>query len=329
MPTTITNANANLSAINNFGKRWRITIVTLPSNGLQDNLVFESDTWTPEPLEIEFEVNQSVSPIGEIGGYWFAVISLYNLDQPTEQIVLRQGMTVKLEAGYQVGPGFGTIFEGTLYQPTWERLNGVDTKLTLHCIVGILENTNNFVSFNTAAGLVQKEIVSRMIQTPNIAYPLNGDNVVFQTPIKQTRGSVYFNQPGAYLAAMAAYDTSNVWITQQAINIRQLVDATEVDTLLVSQQTGLIGTPQQTQDGVEIRINLDARVLLRTQVQLSPGTNIKQLERIQGNFPTILDADGKYAVAVVRHLGNSRSDLWETVITGIAFIGSRLGLSAQ
>lgn len=318
MPTT------NVSTVNNFGKAWKLTIKTVPDDDANQQVITAfSDSWTPEPLEIEFETYQTIE-----NAYWFADISIYNLNTPTTQIVLKQGMIVQLEAGYQNKIGYGTIFEGTLFQPTWERVNGINTKLTLHCIVGLIENTNNFVAFNTAAGLTQREIVSRMAASPNIAYPLNVDNVVVPDKTQTTRGNVYFGQPVPYLQQIATQNTSNLWITNLAANIRALVDATEVPTILVSPTNGLIGTPQQTQDGVEIRINLDARPILRGQVQLSPDVNIKQLQRVQGNYPTILDAQGKYAIAGIKHVGNSRSNLWDTYLTGITFIGTRLGLQA-
>lgn len=310
------------SNVNNFGKAWKLTILTVPNDdNEQVEITAFSDSWTPEPLEIEFETYQTIE-----NAYWFADISIYNLNTPTTQIVLKQGMTVRLEAGYQNKVGYGIIFEGTLFQPTWERENGINTKLTLHCIVGLIENTNNFVAFNTAAGLTQRQIVSRMAAAPNIAYPLNVDNVVVPDSTQTTRGNVYFGQPVPYLQQIATQNTSNLWITNLAANIRALVDAGVVPTLQVSPNSGLIGTPQQTQDGVEIRINLDARAILRGQVQLSPDVNIRQLQRVQGNYPTILDAEGKYAIAGIRHIGNSRGNLWDTYITGITFIGSRLGL---
>ena len=310
------------STITNFGKAWKLSILTIPdSSGNQQVVTALSNTWTPEPLEIEFETYQTIE-----NAYWFADISIYNFDNPTVQIVLKQGMTVKLEAGYQNKIGYGTIFEGTLFQPTWERVNGIDSKLTLHCIVGLLENTNNFVAFNTAAGLTQRDIVARMAAAPNIAYPLDVSNVVLPDTVQTSRGNVYFGQPLPYLQQIATQNTSNLWITNLAANIRALVDATVVPTLQVGPTTGLLSTPQQTQDGVEIRINLDSRAILRGQVALAPNVNVKQLQRVQGNYPTILDAQGKYAIAGVRHVGNSRDNLWDTYITGITFIGSRLGL---
>ena len=310
------------STITNFGKAWKLSILTIPdSSGNQQVVTALSNTWTPEPLEIEFETYQTIE-----NAYWFADISIYNFDNPTVQIVLKQGMTVKLEAGYQNKIGYGTIFEGTLFQPTWERVNGIDSKLTLHCIVGLLENTNNFVAFNTAAGLTQRDIVARMAAAPHIAYPLDVSNVVLPDTVQTSRGNVYFGQPLPYLQQIATQNTSNLWITNLAANIRALVDATVVPTLQVGPTTGLLSTPQQTQDGVEIRINLDSRAILRGQVALAPNVNVKQLQRVQGNYPTILDAQGKYAIAGVRHVGNSRGNLWDTYITGITFIGSRLGL---
>ena len=310
------------STITNFGKAWKLSILTIPdSSGNQQVVTALSNTWTPEPLEIEFETYQTIE-----NAYWFADISIYNFDNPTVQIVLKQGMTVKLEAGYQNKIGYGTIFEGTLFQPTWERVNGIDSKLTLHCIVGLLENTNNFVAFNTAAGLTQRDIVARMAAAPNIAYPLDVSNVVLPDTVQTSRGNVYFGQPLPYLQQIATQNTSNLWITNLAANIRALVDATVVPTLQVGPTTGLLSTPQQTQDGVEIRINLDSRAILRGQVALAPNVNVKQLQRVQGNYPTILDAQGKYAIAGVRHVGNSRGNLWDTYITGITFIGSRLCL---
>lgn len=315
MPTT--------SSIPQFGIAWKLTVSSLPdNNGDTQQFVVGSDSWTPEPLHVEFEVYQTIAQ-----AFWFADIVVYNLNTPTTQLLLKQGMTVKLEAGFMNKIGYGTIFEGTLFQPTWERVDGINEKLTLHCIVGLIENTNNFVAFNTAAGLNQREIILRMASAPNIVYPLDGSNVQLPNSKPTSRGEVFFGQPIDYLQKIATQNTSNLWITNMAINIRALVDGSaDVPVLHISPETGLIGTPQQTQDGVDFKNLMDARITLRTQVQLEPNTAIRQLNRVQGNFPTVLDSKGNYAVAAVRHRGNTRGNEWHTYVTGITFIGSRLGL---
>lgn len=313
-----------MPTIKNFGKAWQLTVTTAAdANNSQTIISTGSDSWTPEPLEIEFDVIQTIS--NEFSGYWVAFISIYNLNPQTTQQILKQGSLINLQAGYQNKIGYGTIFEGTLYQSTWERIDGINTKLTLHCITGLVENSSNFVSYNTAAGLTQLQIVSRMASASNIAYPLDVSNVVLPNPTKTTRGNVYFGQPSDILQPIAKANVSNLWFTQGAANIRQLVDATAVPTFQIG-TANVIGTPQQNQDGVLIRINLDARAILRGQVQLSPDVNIKQVDRFQGSLPVALDVNGIYAIARINHVGNSRSNLWDTNITGATSLGSRLGL---
>lgn len=328
--------------MNNFGISWRLRISTTPVNGSStvftvatpDNLNNPANPigpnqnpWAWEPLQIEFEVRQSIGPAGAIGGFWFADISIYNLNGPTTNILLTQGMGVQLEAGFQLPGNFGTIFEGTLFQATWERIDGITTKLTLHCIVGIIETTNNFISLNSAAGLTQRQIIARM--AAGAAYPLDSDNVDLPDTFTTSRGEVYFNQPDKYFLQTAIESQTNFWISNMAVNIRALVDATEVPVLQVSPETGLIGTPQQTQDGVELKILLNPNALLRTKVQLSPNTTINQLVRQQGTYPTILDQKGTYAIAAITHRGNSRGNEWFSYLTGITSIGSRLGLQSN
>jgi len=315
--------------IQNWGRIWKLTVTGVPigADGVQQQIIAGSDDWTPEAIRITFDVKQSLSPIGAVGGYWFADIAIYNLNEKTTNIILQQGMTVKLEAGYKNKVSYGTIFEGTLFQPTWERIDGITEKLTLHCIVGLVEGTNNFVSYNTRAGLTQRQIVSQMTKTPNIAYPLDTSNVKFENDIVATRGEVYFNQPFDYFADMAAQDTSNFWATNMAINIRQLADQdSNIPTLQISQQSGLIGTPQQTQDGVDIKMLLDARPILRQQFQLQPDAVVRQIPRIQGNYPTILDAKGIYHIIAINHVGDSRGNEWYTYLTGVNSAFSRFGL---
>lgn len=316
--------------IKNWGRAWKLTVTGIPFNaqGEQQVIVAGTDAWTPEALRITFEVRQSLSPIGQIGGFWFADISIYNLNQRTTQIILQQGMTVKLEAGYQNKYGYGTIFEGTLFQPTWERVEGITEKLTLHCIVGLVENTNNFIAFNTAAGVNQKQIVSRMAATPNIAFNLDTSDVIFKNDITTTRGEVYFGQPFDYLQDMANQDTGNFWATNQAVHIRQLTTQTTDIPTLQYNQSNIIGTPQQTQDGVEIKVLLDARPSLREQFQLN-NSQIRQQVRLQGSYPNILDASGIYNIIEITHVGDSRGNEWYTYLLGVNNAISRFGLESS
>lgn len=304
-----------VSSTPNFGIKWKLTITTTDGQ----EIVAEYASWLPESLQLTFDTYQTTQ-----AAFWYADIAIFNLNDPTTQQILKQGMAVKLEAGYQSG-AFGTIFEGTLFQPMWERVDGIDYKLTLHCLVGLVEETNNFVSLSVANGLSQRELVARMAQ--NCIYQLDTTNVDFPQEQTSSRGEVIFGQPGKYFKELADFNGINYWASSYAANIRELLPKqTDIPTLQYSPLTGLLGTPQQTQDGVDIRVLLDPRATLATQFQLSPGTAIRQLPRTQGSYPTILDQNGLYVIAGVRHVGDSRGNTWDTHITGYTYIGSRLAL---
>lgn len=312
------------SSITQFGRAWKLTITTFPdSQGNSKIVTAFSNTWQPEPLRMTFDTYQSTS--GD--GFWYADIAIYNLNDPTEQILLTQGMTVKLQAGYQNQQELGTIYEGTLFQPMWERENGVDFKLTLRCMVGLIEQTFNFVTLAVEGGLTQGQIIAQMAKAAH--FPLDTSNVSLPNSTRSSRGEIFFGQPREYFAAMAKENEAVAWFTNRSINIGKLLRTTgALPTLVYGPGTGLIGTPQQTQDGVNIKVLLDARAELATQFQLTPSDTIRQFPRAVQTYPTILDAQGLYTIAAVRHYGDSRGEDWYTEITGYTYVGSILALTS-
>lgn len=89
----------------------------------------------------------------------------------------------------------------------------------------------------------------------------------------------------------------------------------------------LIGTPQQTEFGVDFRVLLDSRLTAKLpplQAQLK-NVVIEQIPVQIGTKLTTLTADGVYFVAGVRHLGDTRGNQWESRVIGTS---SLVGLSA-
>lgn len=309
-------ALATASSIAQFGRAWKLVINTVPDEtGTQTQVTAFSNSWVPEALHITFEVFQSVN-----SALWYADISIYNLNSATLNTVITQGMTVNLEAGYQTQP-YGIIFDGTIFQPTWERENITDFKLTLHCIVGFIDNNYNFAAQSFAKGLSQRQIVARMAANARTPIPLL-TNPAADTALSQntlSRGGVLFGTPNKYFEQASKYNGLNTWQSNAQANILSLRQAQNVPTVSFGVGNGLLGTPQQTQFGVDCRVLMDARITPATQVYLDQSQiAIRQLPlTVNGTtYPTILSQSGKYAVLAVRHIGDSRGNTWETQITG-------------
>ena len=310
-----------------FGRVWKFEIETYDGaevftiqTSLPPNNVF-----IPEQLHITFDTTQTIQQ-----AFWYCDISIYNLNPVTMNILITQGMKVTLGAGYQILGGITTttdvIFEGTVLQPIWTRENGVDDKLTLHCVCGLIEVTNNFIAQSIAGGITQRELVAQMAQLCH--FPLDANDVDISSTTKLSRASVFFGSPADAFQSIADSNNSNLWFTNQALHIRELREQTTKPTIVYGPSSGLIGVPQQTQDGVEMKMLLDPKITIMTQVQLQAGTIINQLQRSIPSLPTILDANNTYVVGRVRHYGDSRGNDWYTEVTGFVNAASILALAS-
>jgi hypothetical protein len=122
-------------------------------------------------MRIVFEVN--ILGYSSKGGYWTAMIELWNLSADMVQSFLYgQGATVTLSAGFQAGP-YGVIFQGTVYQALYERVEVVDSKVTLMCYTGMKETIANFAVLRGDAQMTQAAIVAKMAAGSQNPFPID------------------------------------------------------------------------------------------------------------------------------------------------------------
>ena len=95
---------------------------------------------------------------------------------------------------------------------------------------------------------------------------------------------------------------------------------------VISVSTGLIGVPEQTNQGINIRTLLNPVYKIGQLVQLNSGVNTFRrsldLPSQKSNIATALQvqtsADGLYYVMRAEHKGDSRGQEWYTDITGLS-----------
>lgn len=307
------------STIPQFGRKWNITITATPGeNGFSDTLTFGSNDWDTEGLKVEFEVKTGVRQ-----ALWFADIAIYNLNSSAANLTITQGMSVTFDAGYMNQP-YGTIFDGTIYQPTWERIDVINYKLTLHCIVSIGIGTSNFAIGNNAAGIKQRDAVARMAAKALVPINILPQDSVSSAQLDAatlSRGMVWFGDPVKYFEQATKQNNINTWATTQGQQIQSLeANPNQAPTVTVGAGLGLVGTPQQTQYGVDLRLLLNPNVLPLTKIQLDQSVTVRQLQQtptVDGsNFATSLDQSGTYIVGGVSFVGDTRGNAWYVDVTG-------------
>src|SRR5580693_1286360 len=102
-----------------WGQAYKLSVKYVTGTDDQTQVeVLTCDAWEPEALRITFEVQQSTVS----NPWWFADISVYNLNTQTIQNALLNAVWVTLEAGFQYGPSKSSIiWDGPVLQTLLDR----------------------------------------------------------------------------------------------------------------------------------------------------------------------------------------------------------------
>jgi hypothetical protein len=251
-------------------------------------------------------------------------ISIYNLSSQTQADIIKYGMRVVLEAGYENGQ-YGKIFDGDIFQPLWDRENVVDYKLTLHCFDGDSQLNNNFVGMTVQASHDQRSDLLNIMKNARNSFS-NGQISTDLDNTEMPRGKVFFGMPKKYFREIANANNHQWSYVDRELVFSNLTNIPVGKALVVSPETGLIGTPQQTQDGVEFKVLLDPNIKVQypaMQVKIDNSV-VRQQKIMLGQLQTRLDQDGFYYVASVTHCGDTRGDDWYTEVIGFNSTTGRL-----
>lgn len=271
---------------------------------------------------------------------------------PAGNIPVKQGMSCIISAGYDPknGGNYGVIWNGPVFQAWIGRENVTDLKLVLHCILGLDPAYRAQISTPYAALTQQSNILQDIAKA---AYQQSGGggklNLSANFANKTlSRGKTVFGRPAKYFT-QAAEDNNMQWfLDDKGITLARIDDSDlPVSPPIVyiprpqpglnynppaNAIPGLIGTPVQTQDGVDCRVLLNPNIKIArpaTQITLDM-TSIQILKKTIGTSLSqlgILDQTGTYIVCGLRHIGDTRGNNWYTDITGITSVGGRLAMA--
>ena len=316
-----------VSQIPNFGRAWSLTVTNPPNDeGIAQQATMSSEQWQPETMRIVFECN--ILGYSSHASFWTAKIELYNLSADQAQNFLYgQGATVQLSAGYQAGP-YGIIFAGTVYQALYERPEVVDSKVTLMCYTGLAETIANFAQFRGNANMTQAALVAKMCAGASVPIPINPAAQSTLGAIPQTqlpRARPFFGNPHKFIDDVAAANNLQSWYGSDGLSISTMSDQNSITTITYTSTTGILGVPQQTQDGVSLIVALDPRLRVTVPpMQINIASSIiRQFQFTPPGYRPILDPNGNYLVNGLQFRGDSRGNQWETEITALTSIGGR------
>lgn len=348
-----------------FGRAYSLTITPNqgPSAGVP--IVISSDTFEPNALRFTFDIVQMA-----FSAFWQAEISIWNADGPITsgpsagvnlyQAVIQEGDIVTVSAGYQAdypAPAVPpAIFTGPVFYTIQDRIDVVDKRLIIHCLLNRVLTTQNFLNATLPALSTQftqaQFIASESANKINVNAAQLQNSISSATPQRGAanlpRGKSYFGNPHPYLTALADQNNLLSWFDNKGWNVDSLqnpVGKLVATYAPVVPQGGpparvngttlsLIGQPQQTQLGVNFRVLLDPNVQVTAPL---PQVAVQQqfirqapiaypLPKGQGPPVPLVD---QYVVVGIRFIGDTRGNAWYSEITGIAQIQTAIALLGQ
>jgi hypothetical protein len=259
-----------------------------------------------------------------------AAIRVYNLSSSTIDKIRGKGefSRVVLNAGYENG-NFGVIFDGTIVQFRVGRESNIDTYLDILAMDGDLIYNQALIKEATAKGQKPSDLVNAAIK----AMEAEGGHVpIFASGqnVENIRGAVMFGLARTHLRYLCT-SLDAAWSIQNGkINVLEYKGYLPGEVVELNRGTGVIGVPEQTDQGIRIICLINPRIRIGALVKLNNEEFNKTYGRDQSNvliqynqwagiqYNAVLSPDGHYRVYAMDYEGDSRGQSWYCKLTCLA-----------
>lgn len=246
-----------------------------------------------------------------------AEIRVWNLSDETAHRIRKEFTRVVLQAGYE--SNFGVIFSGNIKQVRIGREGGTDSFIDI--AAGDGDAAYNYAVVNTtlAAGSTKQDHIAAS------AGAMAGQGVGVGSIAdvggqRLPRGKVMYGMARDHLR-QSAESSDAAWSIQDGkLQVVKLTGLLPNQAVVLNSKTGLVGTPEQTNDGIKVRCLLNPMIKIGGKVQINeqdiaeaklPDTS----KDAEANKPVNIEKDGFYKVLVVEYNGDTRGNEWYSELT--------------
>jgi hypothetical protein len=238
-----------------------------------------------------------------------AEIRVYNLSEATASKVRKEFTKVVLQAGYQ--DSMGVIFQGTVRQYRQGRENGTDTWLEIIAADG--DRAYNFAVVNKTLAAGSKP--ADRVKACGDAFAAKGTEQGYtpELPGNALPRSRVMYGPARKFMREEARNTDCSWSIQdgQATMIENK-GVLPGEAVVLTYETGLIGAPEQTNEGIKVRCLLNPQLKIGGRIKLDNASVQEAKTDLKGQAQRApkKDADGFYRILKVEFVGDTRGNDW-------------------
>lgn len=256
-----------------------------------------------------------------------ADIRAYNLAPDTALKIKKEFTRVVLQAGYD--GNFGVIFDGNIKQIRRGRESPTDTYIDITAGDGDEAYNYSTVALSLAAGqTAPRSAIEQIVQGMAVHGVGKGYVPDSMSTGPTYRGEVFYGTTKDHLRYLAR-TTDSAWSIQDGkvdfIPLTSYKPSAEIPKLTF--ETGMVGLPEQTQNGIRLRtllnpnlkigqlVQIDNRSILQLRYSMNTMAQAEDMTNALGNK---LNNDGYYYVMVAEHSGDTRGNDFYTHLICLA-----------
>lgn len=260
-----------------FGRRWKLDI----SN--------DQETLSIEQLRVAFEIDKTINEKPNP-----AKIQVWNLNRDhINQLLSQDYKKVALSVGYGE---LRQIYAGDITKTRIQR-EGLDFVLTLECSDGHQAYTQSRAKTTLKAGATDKQIVEELQKTmPKV----QSGAIDVPNQRKLPRGRVLNGNSRDILTKIARNNKADWSIQDGSLIFLPKDKVLSDDAVLISQDTGMINAPEQTDEGLELTC------------LLNPALQIGGLVKVESIIEYF---NGEYKIVKLAHSGDGIGGDWRSKMT--------------
>ncbi|WP_043614300.1 hypothetical protein [Chromobacterium violaceum] len=227
-------------------------------------------------------------------------------------------LNVILQAGFE--GNCDTIFKGQLRQARRGRENPTDTYVEILAQCADVAHSCAVMNTSLAAGWGPSDMHAAIGQSFS-QYGINPGYAPSLPEYKMPRGRVMYGMTRDFMGNFADSHNLSWGYANDEFNCTPAQGTTNDQAVVINTKTGMIGMPELTPAGVNVRCLINPLIkrpgqpikLDNASIQ-TPNLNVAYGADAQNFFigQNALDADGLYKVVSIQHLGDTRGQMWYT-----------------
>jgi len=275
------------------------------------------DAFETTELRVKFEVDKSL-----VGSPNLMKLEIYNIKESNRNLIKEVYQNIELYAGYV--DSMPLIFKGQL-RTVSHLLVGVDWITTIYAADGALALENAKINKTYPAGTTQETLVDSLIGE------LSSVGGIAKGKLEGIKECI--TKKKSLLKSMIMSGGVKEWLDElsKTCGFDYSVNDGVIDTntkdkplndepmFLISQKTGMIGSPEITEVGASVSVYLkgDLKLARRFKINaISATLNIgnQYFRKVKKSVN-----DNPYMIQQIKHLGDSHENDWKTELTGIIY----------